>query len=332
MGVLDLAEALPPPVGQLLERAITVEYTSLTSSGRPVMVPVTPYVGSSGGTLDVSTGFTYPAKAERGRRNPKVCLLFSDDVGSGVANAPVVLVQGIASVRDADLQANTDRYVRLTLAKVPTAFRGTPRFVLRRLPAYFARIWIEVTPTRIWWWDSKTLDREPSNWVAPEGIAAPPSDQAPPGRQPEAWLGAPPDWRVVARHSVAHLDHVDLAWVGPEGWPCSIPVVQVSEGVGGLQLQVGTHLPHVPHGPACLTFHTHSPTFTTQENHTFVGDIFPSDSGYIFQNPRVLGDVSLKGNKIVRTVGFLRKVRQLHSRLEQEATRRGQPVPSVNLP
>lgn len=136
----------------------------------------------------------------------------------------------------------------------------------------------------------------------------------------------------MARHAVAHLDHAELAWVGPGGWPCSIPTVQVEEGLDGLHVRLGNHLPDVPHGPACLTFHTHTPNFTRQENHTFVGEISPSEAGYIFQNPRVLGDVSLKGNKIVRTVGFLGKVRQLHTRLEQEATRRGQPVPVVNLP
>lgn len=322
----------PLSVAQLLERAITVEYTSLTRSGRPVMVPVTPYAGSGGRTLDVSTGLTYPAKAERARRNPKACLLFADDVGSGLTNAPVVLVQGIATVRDADLQANTDRYVRLTLAKLPAAFSGTPRFVLRRLPAYFARIWIEVTPMRMWWWDSKALEREPSTWVAPEGTSAPASDPAPPGRQPAPWLGAPADWRAVARDAVAHLDHADLAWVGPDGWPYSIPTEQVDEGTDGLHLRLGTHLPDPPRGPASLTFHTHTPKFTKQENHTFVGEISRSDAGYIFHNPRVLGDVSLKGNKIVRTASFLGKVRQLHTRLEQEATRRGQPVPVVNLP
>ena len=39
-------------------------------------------------------------------------------------DAPVVLVQGLATVRDADLQTNSDRYVRLALAKAPEMFRG----------------------------------------------------------------------------------------------------------------------------------------------------------------------------------------------------------------
>ena len=122
----------------LFDRAITCEYASLTASGDPVTVPVTPYVGETGTTLDVSTGLTYPAKAERARRNPKVALLFADPLGSGLEDPPTVLVQGLAAVRDADLQANTDRYVRVSLAKLPAVTKGQPRLVLRRMAFYYA--------------------------------------------------------------------------------------------------------------------------------------------------------------------------------------------------
>jgi hypothetical protein len=62
----------PEELLHLFERALTVEYASLTRAGAPVTYPLTPYVGQGGTTLDVSTGLTYPAKAERARRNPKV--------------------------------------------------------------------------------------------------------------------------------------------------------------------------------------------------------------------------------------------------------------------
>ena len=115
----------PRELLDVFERAITCEYASLTRAGAPVTVPTTPYLGAAG-TIDVSTGLTYPAKAERARRNPRVALLFADSLGAGRSDAPVVLVQGHAAVRDADLQANTDRYVRASMKKLPAAAAGQP--------------------------------------------------------------------------------------------------------------------------------------------------------------------------------------------------------------
>lgn len=316
----------------VLERAITVEYTSLTRAGAPVTVPLTPFLGRGGRTLDVSTGLTYPAKAERARRNPRVCLLYADAIGSGLADPPVVLVQGFATVRDGDLQANTDRYVRETLAKLPAAFAGMPDLILRRLDWYFARIWIEVTPTRIWWWEAKARDREPGEWVAPASTAAPPSDPAPRGRPPAAWLEAPADWRSAARHAAAHLGHRDLSWVGADGFPLSVPVVVAETMEHGFRLRVGCRLPAAPQGPYCLTFHAHTPEFTRQENRTFLGELSTADQEVVFRVERLLADVSLTGNRLVRTLGFLAKGRRLAPRLRPEASRRGQPVPSVRLP
>ena len=124
-------------------------------------------MGEGGTTLDVSTGPTHPAKAERARGNPKVALLYSDPVGSGLEEAPVALVQGLATVRNADLQANTDRYVCLSLAKLRAVYEGQPRFVLRSLTCwYFARIWMEVTPMRILWWPLGRLGEPPRGWRA----------------------------------------------------------------------------------------------------------------------------------------------------------------------
>jgi hypothetical protein len=323
----------PKAAVPIFQRAVTVEYASLTRAGTPIMVPVTPYVEAGGPTLEVSTGLAYPAKAERARRNPKVCLLFADQVGSGLTDAPVVLVQGLASVRDADLQANTDRYVRLALAKAPEMFRGQPRFLLRRLDFYFARIWIQVTPTRICWWPSKALDQAPGQWIAAPGTTAPPSDPAPAGRPPTAWLPAPADWRATARSALARLDQRDLGWVGADGFPLAVPVAGVQQVEQGFRLRLGRHLPAVPRGPACLTFHAHPAAFTRQENHTFVGEA--SDAGpdaYLFRVQRLLADVSLAGNKLANTLGFLAKGRRLAPRLGPEAARRGQPVPRVRPP
>jgi hypothetical protein len=328
----DLSTLLPSEVWQVLERSITVEYTSLTRVGGPIMLPVTPYVGDDRATLDVSTGLTYPTKAERARRNPKVSLLYSDPVGSGLVRPPVVLVQGMATVRDADLQANTDRYVRLARAKAPAAFKGQPKFLLRTFAWYFSRIWVQVTPTRVWWWDSDAMATEAHQWVAPPDTAVPPSDPAPPGKQPGAWLEPPADWRMTAEDMIARLDQRSLAWVGTDGFPLSIPVVGLAQADNGFRVWVGRHVPGRPVGPACLTVHTHPEEFTGQENHTFTGEVRGRGGGeYEFVVERALADWSLTGNAVTRSVGLLRKGRRLKPRLASEAARRGQPVPRVNI-
>src|SRR4051794_5032507 len=219
--VTDKHIAWPAELTPYLEAAVTTEYASLTRAGRPVTVPITPYPGT--GTLDVSTGLTYPAKAERPRRDPRVALLFADPVGSGLEEPPVVLVQGLATVRDADLQAGTDRYVRESLAKLPAAYEGTPWFLLRRSAWYFTRIWIEVTPLHMTWWDRGRLDAEPSVWTAPPGTTAPPSDPAPPGATPPPWRPGPADWRPAADRA-ERLGVPDVTLVGADGWPLPLPV------------------------------------------------------------------------------------------------------------
>lgn len=322
----------PEDVLPLFDRARTVEYVSLTKTGTPIMVPTTPYIGEEGGTLDVSTGLAYPTKAERARRTPRVCLLYADGIGSGLSAPPVVLVQGLAAVRDADLQANTDRYVRLSLVKTPEAFKGQPSFLMRRLNWYFARIWIQVTPVRITWWPEGRLDRAPRVWDAPADRAAPPSDPRPRGPQPPAWLDQPANWRAGARHALAHLPLRDLAWTGTDGFPVAVPVSDVAADPRGFRVRLAAGLPAPPAGPACLTLHTHPEAFTGQENRTFIGDVVATDDGVLFRVERLLADWSLAGSKLVMTLGFLTKGRRLAPRVRSEAARRGQPVPQVRLP
>ncbi len=324
----------PEELLPLFERALTVEYASLTRAGAPVTYPLTPYVGDDATTLDVSTGLTYPAKAERARRNPKVALLYSDPLGSGLEEAPVALVQGLATVRDADLQANTDRYVRLSMAKLPAVYEGQPRFVLRSLNWYFARLWVEVTPTRILWWPAGRLDEPPREWESPAGTMAPPSDPAPTGRQPGAWTEQPSGWRPAAELALRQLPLRDLTFVGADGFPVSVPARDVAPEHEGFRLRA-PRLPGArPEGPACLTFHAHDEGFTTQQNRAFVGRVSEAqDSSVVFGVERALGDWSLAGSKVGMTFDLLfRKRRRLRPRLEAEAARRGQAVPKVRFP
>ncbi|HUY65019.1 MAG TPA: pyridoxamine 5'-phosphate oxidase family protein [Acidimicrobiales bacterium] len=325
----------PREVEAVFERSVTAEFATLTRAGAPITVPTTPYLGSSGETVDVSTGLTYPAKAERARQDPRVCLLFADPIGAGSEDLAVVMVQGLATVRDGDLQANTDRYVRASTEKLPDATKGQPRAVLRRMVWYYARIWVEITPLHMRWWPSRRLDGPPQQWDAPEGTAAPLSDPAPPGKRPGAWVAPAADWRALTTRALGQLALHDLTVVDANGFPLCLPVGEAEPTDDGVRLRLGPGAPAVGEGVACLTMHGHGVRFTGQENHTVVGTVAPDpdDGGWLrLRVQRALGDWSLAGNRALMAVGFLSKGRRLARRVEVEATRRGQPVPTVRFP
>jgi hypothetical protein len=313
----------------MFERAITTEYASLTARGAPLTYPVTPYIAENGKTLDVSTGLTYPSKAERARRNPKVALLYSDPVGTRLSKPPVVLVQGLAAVRDADLQANTDRYLRQSFKKVPEAYAGMPSFLLRRLPWYFVRIWIQVTPLRILWWPEGNLDRQPESWQAPQDIIAPESDPAPAGKSPGSWKEGPADWRPGASYAIQRLGNPVVTVVDGQGFPFPMRVRGASLTPDGFHFDIPVGLPANLYGPACLTFHTHPEQFTGQQNMVFTGGV---EKGGAFVVEKQIGDWSLAGSKLRATWEFMNNGRKLAPRLAEEARRRGQAVPAIRLP
>jgi len=320
----------PEALRDVFAKSIAAEYASLTRSGSPVTIPTTPYVGPTG-TLDVSTGITYPTKAERARRNPLVCLLFADPVGKGMQRAPVAIVQGHAAVRDADLQANTDRYIRESIVKLPDATKGQPKFLLKQMVFYYARIWIEITPVRIRWWADRSMAGMLGEWRAPVGMAIPESDPAPPGSAPPAWREPPLDWRQLAAHAVSDLPLCDLTTVDEDGYPLCVPVT-TSRLVGdAIELQIGTGAPASIAGPACLTLHGHEAGFKGQENHTFIGRFEDGSDGPLFRVERALADWSLVGNRLSTSMAFLSARRQLISRVRSESSRRGQPVPKVRF-
>ena len=320
----------PAELGEVFELALTCEYASLTRAGAPVTVPSTPYVGE--GTLDVSTGLSYPAKAERARRNPKVALLFADPIGAGAGELPVVLVQGHAAVRDADLQGNTDRYARVAMAKLPGATKGQPKLLLKRMKFYYARIWIEIVPQRISWWNDRTLANAAQTWQAPAGTALPESDPAPSGRAPSPWLTPPSDWRPIAARALRELPLTDLTYADADGYPVCLPVAAGELAGDDVPLSIGSGAPELRAGPACLTVHGHDERFTTQENHTLIGSLVLGEDGPRLRVERALADWSLTGNRAQIAIGFMRKGRLLTPRLKGEASRRGQPVPDVRLP
>jgi hypothetical protein len=323
----------PEEILGIVEKSLTVEYASLTKKGVPITLPLMPQVGEGGRTLDVTTGLTYAAKAQRARNNPKVCLLYSEPLGSGLDEPPVVLVYGVATVRDADLQANTDRYVRFATKRFAELGVKIPGFFLRTMNWYLARIFIEVTPMRILWWEGGVLSKKPRAWQAPDGMQAPDSDPAPVGKGLKRWDDPPTQWRAGGEYAVKSLGRPVLTVVDADGFPVPFRTQQAAIAADGFQLKLFPHSPAPAQGKACLTFHLHDEKFSWNENMTFIGEVTGDVETASFKVDRLLASQSLKkGSQVQAMLNMLKQRRQLAPRLKPEARRRGQPVPTINLP
>jgi hypothetical protein len=309
-------------------RFITTEYASLTAAGAPITWPVTPYASADGTTLDVSTGLTYPVKAERARRDPRVALSFSFPTGSGVDDPATVLVQGLATVRDADLAANSARYLAQSMERFPDAYRSVPSWVLRRMDWYWTRMWIEVTPVRVLWWPSGDLSRAPSEWRAPAGTVAPPSDPAPPGRAPGSWKRGPgSDWRARAEGVIERLGPPVLTLVDADGWPLPLRTRAASPTTDGFVVEAPAGV-EMADGPAFLSFHSHAEVFDGQENVGLMGHARVRGGEVQVTVDRALADWGVARNPMRSAWDMIRTGRRLRPRLTSEAARRGQALPT----
>ena len=322
----------PEDVLPAVDRYLTCFHATVSRAGHPVTYPLTPYVGEDGRTLDVSCGLTSPAKAERARRNPKVCLLFADATGSGVDPAPVAVVYGRAAVRDRDLQGNTDRYVRRSLARLPGPWRGVPRSLMRSLDWYWSRIWIHVTPERIAWWPTGDMDQPPRTWEAPADTEFPDSDPAPTGPKPAPWREPAVDVSGRASRAARLLGSPVLTVVDAQGYPAPIVTSACRWGSGVFSLTLPAGVLVELHGPACLTFQRHSADFNDYENAVFVGEIAPDGDEIFFRVERALPDISLTGSRLRRIRDFASSRKRVKGRVITEAARRGQPAPTIHIP
>jgi hypothetical protein len=311
-------------------RFVTTEYASLTGALAPITWPVTPYRGVHGDTVDVATGLTYPLKAERARRNPKVALSFSYSAGSGLDRAPTIVIQGLATVHDRDLAATSGRYLQASADRFPEAFADVPDFMLRRMDWYWTRMWVEVTPVRVLWWDGGDLSSAPRVWTAPEHTAAPPSDPAPRGRGAGSWnpKRAIP-WRERVEGAIERLGRPVLTTVDRDGWPLPLRTIGAERTPDGFDVVLPAGV-EAGDGPAFLSFHTHADVFDGQENIGLAGSARIEGNVAHVRVDRALADFGVSRSKVRSGIEMWRAGRMLRPRLRTEAARRDVALPSFD--
>ncbi len=310
---------LPEDVADVLATSLYTEFASVTAKGVPLDTPLFAFVEPDGGTIDVATGLAYPAKANRVRHNPKVGLLLE---GNGNPGEPVVSVAGFGAVRDADIQANLERYLAETAARLPVTSGGIPWSSVRQAVWYWARIIVQTTPSHIAWWPGvDDLDTEPARWRAPEGTTFPQSDPPPAGPPtPASDWPRPADWRPRAHEVLEQGLAGHLTICDDDGFPLPFRIRGATLTDDGFTLDVPRGAPWKPLGPASLCFSGRG---------TFVGQVTRTADSAHFIVERRLPDLPLMADPAQLWTPQPATKAALMERLEKELARRGLALPQV---
>lgn len=321
---------IPPALNPVFQKFFASEYAYFTPKGEPLCWPVSPYWYPDRGVLAIATGLAYPNKAEYPKRNPRVALFFSNPMFSGLEAAPKVLVQGDATVIDEDIQENTDRYVTEMRHKFPQARVGLNTLTVKFLDFYLPRLWVEITPVRIFVWhegrdEPEIFGRDPGDTSDQEQQQI--TDHSPVG------LGVLLEW-------IRRLGEAVIAVKGPNGYPNMVRTrVWAEDGDKiGLENSPGT-------GAAALTFHyarLGGVRFNTQMARGWVEE---TETGFVFRTRRIVGMLGADqktASGLLPALGTLAgsvfpfsaipRIADLRRRLHKELARRGQAMPKLRVP
>jgi len=308
-------KTLPEHVFRFIESGVVAEFATVSAAGVPIDTPTYYFPSDDMATIDLATGLPNPAKAERARHNPKAGLLIE-----GRPEEPLVVIRARAAVRDSDLQSNCIRYI------AETGFKGISHGLgwekAREAVTYWSRIIIENTPERIYWWDSRAaMDAAPNVWSAPAGTNYPASDPAPQEKMKRsAWEAR--EWQIVAGDAVKTGAAAHLTVLDADGYPLPMRALSFEVTDDGFRLGMPRGIPWRLAGKASLTFAGFQ---------TFVGEAVAQPDTTVFKVERALPQhPSTVDTKQVLQPSEDTK-RKAWARLEYEAQRRGQPIPTPPL-
>ena len=209
-------------------------------------------------------------------------------------NAPQVLVQGTATVDDADLDANRERYVREWAVKLPeTAKMAPPKAFQRFFDWYYTRIYVHVRPERIYVWAGGDATTEPQLFDAHMEEVRSGHDEEPDAEHAPAEGGAMV-WDERMDELGSRYPQAVLSLVAPDGFPFSVRLpISVDRGARRIRLGAGVMGLPVQPGLACLTAHDHHPRFLWQRNFQVRGDLIEEDGGWTLIPHRLIGGFEL---------------------------------------
>jgi len=323
-----MPSTLPPELHEAAERYLTCELVTIDAAGRPIAWPVTPYFRAETGCIDVTTGVGYPKKADDAARNPRVAMLFSDPTGSGVDDAPMVLVQGIARVDDSDLDANRRRFEEEMAHKLPALHALAPTGPMKRFFSwYYDRIYLHVRPERVYVWPHGELDTEPTLYDAHvEEVRSGHNEEPEEGHAPPE--GGMDVWDPRLDRLGTDDPTAVLAFVGPDGFPFATRVgVRADQAAHVVRIDADPVGAPIEPGPACLCAHAHAEDLTWQRSYQVRGDLAEENGVFVLHPHRVVAGLQLPSSAFERYRVNVRKVLRFR-RTARERERRGAGAPS----
>jgi hypothetical protein len=252
-----------------------------------------------------------------------VALLFSDPTGSDLDDPPMVLVQGIATVNDRDLEANRERYERESLEKLPgTRDMHPPGFVRGILNWYYTRLYVHVRPERVFVWPGRDATAEPRLFDSHMEEVRSAHDE-----EPDVDLAGPaggePIWDERIEQLGEHYGDAVLSVVAPDGFPFSSRLpVSVDRGSRRVRIRAEPVGAPMQPGVACLTAHDHEPTFKWQRNFQVRGDLVEEQDGWSIVPRKLVGGFEIPpGSALSRIRLNLSKARRFRRIAKRELER-----------
>jgi hypothetical protein len=255
---------------QALADVRVLELVLIGKDGGPRVRPMAGAWVPDSGQIVITTPLAYPQKAFDLRRDGRVALLFSDFTGSGISNAPNVLVQGTATAPDvvatpADLRA----YWRELFRRNPALAEETAdEYTRATMEWYYLRLPFYITPDRV-----TLLEHLPEG-----GRHEPPPDES------ASMAGRISD--ALDRYPSAVL-----AGREPDGRPCATRVEVSRSEAGELLLRTSEDFPGAA-GQAALLWHRHNGHSGDMLSFHVTGDAAGAGREWRFRPERTPGALS----------------------------------------